>query len=220
MKLYHGTSRTALDRILVDGIKPRGDTGKTNWKSTVDSNPDCVYLTEGYALHFALQAGKSLGDLAIVEVDTNRLYTSNLLPDEDAIEQSNRGKDSLPDTWNMKKRTLYYRKCLLRYAGQHHVSIKALGTCCHIGTIPVAAITRTATLDLNNNMAMRFACDPTISLINYQIMGGFYRQFTRHIFDDEIDVNDCGFPQYSDTLRILPRDGIVVTTTVNQKELT
>lgn len=195
--LYHGTSQAALGKILIEGIKPRGKHGKSNWKGTVESNPNCVYLSEGYALHFAINATDDK-QAAIIEVDTDRLIFCDLLPDEDAIEQTNRGKDKLPHTWTMKQRTRYYRKRMTHYFGQYDVSLKALGTCCHFGIIPISAVTRVATVDLAANVALRWACDPTISLMNYQFMAGYYRQLNRHIFGDEIINN-------------LPRDGIFVT---------
>lgn len=212
MLLYHGTSRAALPAILQDGIKPRGKKGKSNWKHSVESNPNCVYLTEGYGLYFAINAGKDLTDLAIVEVDTDRLSFVDLLPDEDAIEQVSRGHDDLPKNWDMVRRTRHYRRRMVDYGGKWPTSIKALGTCCHYGTLPTSAITRVATLDLTGNMPLRFACDPTISTANYAIMGGYYRQLTAHIFGDAINYDDIGLLSYSNNLTNMPRNGVTVET--------
>lgn len=208
MKLYHGTSRRALSKILAEGIRPRGKR-KGNWTQSVESNPRCVYLTNAYPLYFAINVAKDLSDVAIVEVDSERLRFMNLLPDEDAIEQTNRGQDELPKDWDIIKRTRHYRKRMPYYAGQWPMSINALGTCCYQGTVPTSAITRVAELDLKANMKMRWASDPSISLINYRIMGGFYRQLVRHIFSDEVDPSDYaieGRLNISD----IPRDGITV----------
>ena len=58
VRLYHGTSRTCAERILVEGIKPRGE-GKPNHED-MPSAPDRVYLTTSYALTYAV--GKTLGE--------------------------------------------------------------------------------------------------------------------------------------------------------------
>jgi hypothetical protein len=221
MKLYHGTSQNALAGILINGIRPRGKRGKSNWKHSIESNAECVYLTEGYSIHFASNAASeagSNGTAAIVEVDTDRLDFMDLLPDEDAIEQISRGKDDLPKHWDMKKRTRYYRVRMVDYAGKWPTSIKALGTACHRGVIPVSAITRVAKVDFKVNPALRWASDPTITLMNYAIMGGYYRQLTRRIFDDPIDVADLNFPDYAERLNALPRDGVTIDV-LDQKEL-
>jgi hypothetical protein len=219
MKLYHGTSQTALAGILISGIRPRGKKGRSNWKHSVESNAECVYLTEGYAVHFACNAVDPDKDAAaIIEVDTDRLNFFDLLPDEDAIEQLSRGRDDLPTSWDMKKRTRYYRVKMVDYAGKWPTSIKALGTACHRGVIPVSAITRVAKVDFKVNPALRWASDPTISIQNYAIMGGYYRQLTNRIFGDEIDVTDLNFPDYADRLKAMPRDGVTIDV-LDAKEL-
>lgn len=78
MKLYHGTARATVDSILAHGIEPRGKRRRSNWKHSVESNPDCVYLTNCYPLHFSLSAGKDLSDLAIIEVETAGLNQARL----------------------------------------------------------------------------------------------------------------------------------------------
>lgn len=222
MKLYHGTSQTALPSIRQHGLRPRGKRGPTNYKHTIESNPDCVYLTQGYSLYFAINAAKGidgasiLADLAIVEVDTDRVVPENLIPDEDAVEQTNRGKDALPKGWDMEKRTRWYRKRMPLYNdGQWQTSIEALGTCSHLGIVPVTALTRIARLDLRQNIALRFACDPTISLMNHQIMGHYYRALTAFIFGDEINWEELvahdPFGHYKELFDTkLTRDGVTI----------
>lgn len=219
MLLYHGTSQNALAGILINGIRPRGKKGRSNWKHSVESNAECVYLTEGYGMHFATAATRDEdGQAAIIEVDTDRLNFFDLYPDEDAIEQLSRGRDDLPKHWDMKKRTRYYRVRMVDYAGKWPVSIKALGTACHRGVIPTSAITRVAKVDFKVNPALRWASDPTISIANYSIMAGYYRQLTAHIFGDEIDVSDLNFPDYAERLKVMPRDGVTIVV-FNAKEL-
>jgi hypothetical protein len=219
MKLYHGTSQTALAGILISGIRPRGKRGKSNWKHSVESNAECVYMTEGYGIHFACAAvDPDSGAAAIIEVDTDRLNFMDILPDEDAIEQLSRGRDDLPKDWDMKKRTRYYRVKMVEYAGKWPTSVKALGTACHRGVIPVSAITRVAKIDFKANPTLRWASDPTISIGNYAIMAGYYRQLTRRIFGDPIDVADLPFPDYAERINALPRDGVTIDV-LDNKEL-
>jgi len=49
-------------------------------------------------------------------------------------------------------------------------------------------------------------------------LGGYYRQLTRRIFDDPIDVADLNFPDYAERLNNLPRDGVTIDV-LDQKEL-
>ena len=113
MLLYHGTSEKAWNSIKKSGIRPRGLSKKSNWKHSIESNPDTVYLTDTYPLHFAMSAIRQTGDkidrVAIIEVDTD-LLPGKLVPDEDALEQASRHQnDGLPETWTMVQRTRYYR---------------------------------------------------------------------------------------------------------------
>src|SRR5262245_38234343 len=194
MKLYHGTSRQAVPSILDRGIEPRSAGHRnSNWKHTVESNKDCVYLSQGYALYFAINAVKDIADCAIVEVESDFLDPSHLIPDEDAIEQSNRGRDGLPASWDMRRRTRHYRKMMRDFNdGQWQISIDNLGTCSHYGVVPPSAITRVALINLKANVPLLAACDPSIHLLNHKIMGGYYRQMTAYIFGDGIDADDLG----------------------------
>lgn len=209
MNLYHGTRQRALKSITKDGIHPRGKR-KGNWEHSLESNPRCVYLSVAYPLYFAMAATND-SHAAIVEVDSDRLDDMDLWPDEDAVEQSSRGQDDLPEDWGMVKRTRYYRRRMHFYAGQWAASIDALGTCCHKGPIPASAITRVAMIDLERNMRLRIACDPSISLLNYKIMGGYYRQLTRLIFGDKMDMESI-HASHAEALLRIPRDGIEVRT--------
>src|SRR5262245_46070163 len=93
MILYHGTRAAFLPQILEQGVKPRGDKDG-NWQHTVTSNPYTVYLSVCYGLYFAMnardQAGLPNGNVAILEIDTDKLDHQRLVPDEDAIERATR----------------------------------------------------------------------------------------------------------------------------------
>lgn len=197
MKLYHGTTKTALESIAAKGIWPRY-TAHGNWQGAVASNPLFVYLTNIYAPFFARVAGsvaENLSNCAIVEVDTDKLNPMNLCPDEDALEQVNRGRDGLPKKWSMKRRTKYYRERMSLYAGQWEASINVLGTCAHEGVIPTDAITRAITLDFRANPHLINACDPSgTSLMINKILAPRYRMFTAHLFGDPLDIDGTDSP--------------------------
>lgn len=193
MKLYHGTNARYLGRILKQGIRPRGGGKKDNWKHTVSSNPDAVYLTNAYPLHFmgnACRGGNSdVG--AVIEVDTTRLDTTWLVPDEDSLTQAEvASKDSSPATGiTLYDKTLWYRQHLWQYAGlgRWQASLQAMGTCCYLGTVPASAITRYVKIPLSKNKHLIWQFDPTISIHNFLILGPMYRAATMALFGDTPD---------------------------------
>jgi len=190
MKLYHGTSEAVAMKALSEGLKPRGKR-KGIWSHSVESHPNAVYLTNSYALYFAMQAAEKpmAGRPAVIEIDTNKLDIFSLAPDEDCLEQAMRKFDSLDPSWSMIKRTKYYRKNLEKYcdAASWKQSLKALGNCCHLGWIHHSAITRIAIVDPAEQADLCFqSLDPTISLMNYQIVGDKYRGLTKWLFDEPL----------------------------------
>ncbi len=205
MKLYHGTSEAAAEAILRDGFIPRR-RGKGNWKHSVDSHPDGVYFTNAYALYFAIAAvddprlktGEAGVRAAVIEIDTDLLRdTAMLVPDEDCLEQVNRGRtgDSLPagyHKWSMKKRTIYWRGKMdgFCFSDAWKASLDAIGNCCHLGPVPREAITRVAYVDLRDAADTIFmALDPTISVLNYRFVGRRYRALTKWIFGDPLGAD-------------------------------
>ena len=192
MKLYHGTSAARLPEILKEGLKPRG-RGAGNWKHTIESNPNYVYLTNAYAIHFAAAATKT-GDMAVIEVDVSPL---NLAADEDFLEQVSRKEGPAPIGASMNVRTKWYRKRLDAYAHHWEDSLKGLGNCTHKGPIEPVRIIRTATFtqDAFARMVMSGVSDPTITLLNYALLKGRYQDSIRWLFGDpqeNFDVDRTG----------------------------
>lgn len=192
MKLYHGTSQRAASAAVVSGIHPRKQR-KGNWKHTVTSRSDAVYLTDAYAMYFAINAQKNQEEkVAVIEIDSSLLNPWLLAPDEDALEQINRGKDQLDPCLTMEQRTKIYRKQLHKYTGnsQWEASIKTIGNCCYLSSVPMAAITRIAIINVAQAPIYCMNCmDPTITIMNYQILGNKYRGLTKWLFGDDLGID-------------------------------
>jgi hypothetical protein len=188
-RLYHGTSEKRARRAMLEGLMPRGANGRVNhWKHTVGSNPRAVYLTDTYALYFASAATHGNQRWAVIEIDTAALDEDLLRVDEDALEQFGRnGVDGLPDDWDMKRRTMYYRR-RARHNPNWTASLEALGTCAHYGTIPPEAFTRVAFLDWRQHSSLALACaDASISRMGFKFCGGDHRARVQWLFGDPFD---------------------------------
>lgn len=185
MKLYHGTSGVVARKALSEGITPRGRR-KGNFVHTVESSPYHVYLTDAYAAYFSFNAAKK-GEAAILEVETDLLHELNLNADEDVLEQAGRGVDGLNPTWEMRKRTEWYRRRLTSRRFDWKASLNGMGTCTHFGIIPPSAITRVAFIDSDHPSVSRLrlmALDASISIMNYRFMEKKYKALNRWIFGD------------------------------------
>ena len=197
MKLYHGTSERHLAAILKDGIKPRGKR-RGNWKHTIDSNNKAVYLTNAYAHYFAWQAVNTEDKaerLVVLEIDTDKLDPSLLAPDEDWLEQVSRRQNDpgvAPIDKSMNYRTRWYRKRLLNFGPHWTDSLEGLGNATYHDVIPVAAITRIAFVDQETNadLIMVVGLDPSITLMNYRIVGHKYRNGMKRLFGEAVEEDD------------------------------
>lgn len=183
MLLYHGTTKSVADKALKSGLKPRG-TRRSMWDQK--SDPNSVYLTNAYAPYFSVAAcgvkNETFG--AVLQIDTDKIKTNFLsqalfFADEDACEQATR--KSFPEDWNMNRRTDFWRDNPL-VANKNGLdwkwSLDVLGTCRYNEIIPSEAITKVAIWN-EKEYPMVFIFDPTITLINYQIMGSRYRRLTQ-----------------------------------------
>lgn len=181
MYLYHGTSAQRAAQMLREGIRPRSMTSMSNWKD----HPSCetaVYLTNAYPVFFgnvaASEANEDEG--AYLVIDTDRLDASLLAADEDAVEQAMRNLQDDPlEGRDMTERTKLLRDMLLQLRHQGFTwewSLKALGNCTYHGIVPPEAIIKTVRWERQSPMSV--ACDPAMSLLNYMIMGGYYRKLS------------------------------------------
>jgi hypothetical protein len=183
------------------------------------SRPEHVYLTQAYAGHYARHAVEhgTSEKLALLRIDTSKLQTCRLYADEDALEQCNRTRDVERGHFgDIKERTAFYRDAwpTLDVAKNWQGSLDLLGNCSHHGPIPPDAITGVALVAPAS--AMCWACDPLISVINYKILGRYYRALShfpwdgQQAIDREYDKADETSATYLDRLRVMPRDGMLV----------
>ena len=176
--LYHGTSDLYLDDILEHGLKCRGKK-KSNWKGH-PSAPDRVYLTSAYAVHFAQAAcergGKPL--LLQVEVDTDRL-----VPDEDVLAQTD--FEDMPELKgkSLKFKTSFWKKRTHELGHLAQWSLDRLGTVAHMGAIPAYDILNWLVLD-DHHPVFGYH-DPTITVLNYRILGEAYNQSLAEIVSSQ-----------------------------------
>lgn len=178
MRLFHGTCATLIPKVLKQGLRCRGKS-KSNW-GMYPSRPDMVYLTAGYACYYGYQAAKNK-DIVVFEVDLERLDKELLHPDEDFIAQAIAHQQGEA----LEKVHRVVRRSLPDY--QHHWrdSIKALGNACYRGAVPPEAITRYVIVRETASREFRMAAlDPSISVINYRLLGDKYRSMMAWLFGD------------------------------------
>lgn len=205
MILWHGTSEYAALEAVKHGLQPRRETGETNWDHTVESNPEAVYLTNTYAAHFAICAmhnAPRIPDentrirkrIAILEIDTANLVHGRFHPDEDALEQGNRGKDGLSHL-DMKARTRYYRN-IAKKSEDWQRSLAILGTCAYYGPIAPRHIKRVVFFDPRGNRQIAWwMMDGLVSVMSFRICGHWHRNYVRWLFGEKIVPEDVTYPQ-------------------------
>lgn len=214
MKLYHGTNHRHLDAILKGGLKPRSRTRHSNWKHSVESSPDAVYLTLANAIFFGWQACSPKGPdkVAIIEIETDTLIHDRLIPDEDAIEQIMRrqhDQGGFPDDMDMNARTAYIRDNIHDFVRQGFTwesSLRANGNCAYEDTITPASFEKVAIIDLDKlgSLGKLTLTDVSISVMAWQIVKDQRIQYNEMIFGYPLTPIEEGNP-----LRPVPIPGLV-----------
>lgn len=188
MKLYHGTVARHLPSILTEGIRPRGKGKRGNWKHTVESHPECVYMSTAYAPYFAGCAMKGKEALAVLEIDTDKLAPWLLCPDEDFLEFATRNTGPGPVGKPMVERVRWFRKRLREYSDNWKLSVQHMGNCCFYGTVPASSITRLVTYPAAVQTRMTVhGMDPVVSPLNYSVVGHRHRNYTKWLLGDPLE---------------------------------
>jgi len=206
--LYHGTSEARYQAMLAAGeLRPRGEE-KGNWAHTEVSHPEAIYLTQCYALYFAVCATEDDGVGIVLEVSTESLDRNRLAVDEDALALAGRKDANSP------------RKATERAARAKQImpmgfeaaleSLRVMGTCAYLGIIPMTAVRRVLRIDWKQSKMLRHqALEPVISPMNYKLFGAGYEKLTHWAFGDpptpDVPIRfDVVTPSNRDGLQVLP----------------
>lgn len=160
MKLYHGTTVESARRIKREGFKYGV---KYNWVGKIKSKKGYIYLSLAYAPFYAMTAKSSSDKRAIVKVSVNK---RDLYPDEDFLYRTAIGSKVYTSGFDLKQ----YK----HLAGE---SLKYLGNACALPKdIKVIGVRE---FDARR---LFMVCDPSITPINYKIMGHYYKKLTEWIY--------------------------------------
>lgn len=193
MLIYHGTNELVARKAINESLKPRICTGKSNWKHTIESNPNLIYLTTTYAPFFALSCKKSNEKFGIIEIDTDFLDVNNLFPDEDFIEQATRHEKGILGIKGntIEQRTKWIRKNIEFFQPFWEKSIKGIGNCAYKGIIAPSAISRISIFNLEKCAPMCMsAMDPSITILNYYICKQKYQTITKWFMGDKVTLEE------------------------------
>jgi hypothetical protein len=180
MILYHGTSSEHLEAIRKTGLQPRRITKRrSNWKGSIESKRDFVYLTDAYPVYYAMnpalgERGKQPDILIFkLEVDESQLY-----PDEDFI------------AWEMARNDegLSVRDLIAEIDPadfQHHwrESLERNGIAC-TRSVSVEKILEHKIIPANyHRLLYSIGGDAMPTPLNYLVMGDHYRRCIETLFE-------------------------------------
>lgn len=158
--LYHGTSEKNAKQIEKEGFKT---DKKYNWQ--IKSKKGFVYLSSAYAPFYAMTTNSKRLALIKVEVDTNDLY-----PEDDFIMHILRKPKYTQkelDEIDLEKNKHLWKESL-NYLGNVEIKpdkIKILG------------------IRYFDGKHLLYKCDPVICPKNFMIMGDYYKELTKWIFE-------------------------------------
>jgi hypothetical protein len=207
MKLYHGTSDKVGIKCLTEGLLPRSQTGASNWKHSVESNEDMIYLTSAYAPYFGFLTVDDYNKdkFSIIEVETDLLEEHLFFPDEDFIEQASRIN---PEKLGIKgktmnQRTKWIRNNIEQFQSNWMLSLNKLGTCCYQSVIPTTAITKVVIVSPKDCKSMCIeALQPTITISNFMVASDFYKTLTKWFMGEEVTFDEWTKNQISRGLEL------------------
>jgi len=213
MILYHGTSTKHLEQIKIDNLTPRGwKKRKGNDWGEYPSATDRIYLTNcGYAFFFAFNAASVTKSKPVVleielpEDDEDMML--RLIPDEDPLAQHTFIEGHHLDFLNkldLKKRTSWWKRHAPAYPALASATLEAMGTAAWYGDIGWGeqegwGIRKV--VEVPEEYSFRF--DPTISLMNYRILGEEYRRVIKEFMDSDGKADVHLFPEWQKNMAIL-----------------
>jgi hypothetical protein len=164
MILYHGTSAYYGRMIAKHGFKQ----GRPNWK--VQSKPGFIYLSVAYAPFYTMVHKSHNVALVKVEVPDDRIY-----PDDDFVMYA-------------LKKPVYTQEDLDRidledYKALAEASLNYLGSVC-VRTEDAKVLG----VHYFDSRRLILICDPSITPMNYAIMGDYYRGLTEALYDGGMDA--------------------------------
>ena len=182
--LYHGTSERHLQKILKEGIKPRGEN-PSNWE--IESLKNAVYLTTVYSGYYAATTSGVFDERwCVIEINLKHLEKRKLIPDEDYIADRQCYKDKLKDR---NKVTQSIRENILNFQSKWKESIGNLGTCAYLDTVPISAINRISLFDPNSNRDIAIMwLDPVISINAFPYYASKYHALTKWLLGEKISA--------------------------------
>jgi len=177
--IYHGCSDTRRETILANGIEPRGDR-PSMWQG-LPSHPEMVYLTDTYPFFFTNTAGTTW--VVVFEIDTEPLEPERFYPDEDYLVQIADELGIVPQAGQNYNQAAMAR--IMGFRERWQEGLERLGTCCHHGTVPRAAIRRYCRFDrsLYLPLTMLFG-SPVIGIEEHAKQAGFHQRLLRLMFGD------------------------------------
>lgn len=161
MILFHGTSATNAKKIMQKGFAE----AKNNWKVT--SKNGFVYLSTAYAPFYAMNANKKGYKLALIKVEIDEL---SLFPDDDFI-------------MRCMDKPVYTQKELdqIELEDYQELWIKSLeymgNVAAYFDDIEIIGVT------YFNGKNLLFRCDPSITPMNYKIMGDYYKDLSEWLYN-------------------------------------
>ena len=181
--LYHGTSTEFLPQILEKGLLPRSITGlKSHWDGDVESKPEFVYLTTAYPVYFAIHAAAAAAaensNPVVLKIRINK---KELYPDEDFVDYClcSTDRTKIPGSFNPSINLHDYQQLApasLKYNGI--VSVKSVNKKNIISHI-----------ELESTYKLLFIGGDSMPIpMNYKILGEFYRNCMKILFEQGLDA--------------------------------
>ena len=163
--LYHGTSIQNANKIMQEGFTSRKDKG--NWKEEYISKEDFVYFTSAYPFFYGSNASEENDKQAsVIKIEIEEKY---LYPDEDFIIQAG-SSAHIPKNLDLE-----------RY--KHH-GIDSLN---RMGNVAIKDLDKIKIISRKDFDIIEMAlwCDPCMSIMNFMIMGEYYKNLVSNWFSNK-----------------------------------